>query len=51
MSELDEKRKNNFLSTMKDMQIIITCTEQIINKKLNMKEFKVEDGKVFEINT
>ena len=49
MSELDEKRKNNFLSTMKDMQIIITCTEQIINKKLNMKEFKVEDGKVFEI--
>lgn len=51
MSELDEKRKNNFFSTMKDMQIIITCTEQIINKKLNMKEFKVEDGKVFEINT
>ena len=51
MSELDENRKNNFLNNMKDMQIIITCTEQIKNKNLKTKEFKVEEGKVFEINT
>ena len=51
MSELDEKRKNNFLNNMKNMQIIITCTEKISNEKLKIKEFKVENGKVFEINT
>ena len=50
MSELDEKRKNNFLNNMKDMQIIITCTERLNYKNLKMKEFKVEDGKIFEIN-
>ena len=51
MSELDEKRKRNFLNTMKNMQIIITCTDEISNKNLNLKKFKVEEGKVFEINT
>ena len=51
MSELDEKRKTNFLNNMKDMQIIITCTEQIKNENLKMKQFKVEEGKVFKINT
>ena len=50
MSELDEKRKNNFLKNMKDMQIIITCTERLNYKNLKMKEFKVDEGKVFEIN-
>ena len=50
MSELDEKRKNNLLKNMKDMQIIITCTEKIKYDELKMKEFKVEEGKVFEIN-
>ena len=49
--EIDEKRKNNFLNNMKNMQIIITCTEKISNEKLKIKEFKVENGKVFEINT
>ena len=51
MSELDEKRKNNFLKNMKDMQIIITCTEKLKNENFKIKEFKVEEGKVFEINT
>ena len=51
MSELDEKRKNNFLNNMKNMQIIITCTEKLSNEKLKIKEFKVENGKVFETNT
>ena len=51
MSELDEKRKNNFLKNMKDMQIIITCTERLSNEDLTLNEFKVEDGKIFKINT
>ena len=29
MSELDNKRINNFLETIKDTQVIITCTEKI----------------------
>ena len=51
MSELDEKRKNNFLNNMKNMQIIITCTEKLSKDKLILNEFKVEEGKVFKINT
>ena len=51
MSELDEKRKNNFLKNMKDMQIIITCTERLSNENLKLNEFKVEEGKIFKINT
>lgn len=48
MSELDEKRKNNFLNNMKNMQIIITCTEKIKNENLKMKGFKVSDGKIYD---
>ena len=51
MSELDEKRKKNFLKNIKDTQIIITCTEKLGNKSLKINEFKVEEGKVFKINT
>ena len=39
MSELDEFRRNNFLESIKNTQVIITCTE-----KINLK-----DGKLFEI--
>ena len=42
MSELDEKRKNNLLKNMKDMQIIIKCTEKKKKDELKMKEFKIE---------
>ena len=51
MSELDEKRKNNFLNNMKNMQIIITCTEKLSRENLKLNEFKVDDGKIFKINT
>ena len=51
MSELDEKRKNNFLNNMKNMQIIITCTEKLSRENLKLNEFKVKEGKVFKINT
>lgn len=51
MSELDEKRKNNFLKNMKDMQIIITCTDDININNLKMNKYRVEEGKVFKVNT
>ena len=51
MSELDEKRKNNFLKNMKDMQIIITCTDLIEIENVKMKKYKVEAGNILEINT
>ena len=51
MSELDEKRKNNFLKSMKDMQIIITCTDLIEIENVKMKKYKVEAGNILEINT
>lgn len=47
MSELDNKRINNFLETIGDTQVIITCTEKIdfIGKK-NNRFFKVINGKI-----
>lgn len=51
MSELDNKRINNFLETIKDTQVIITCTDKINikNKDFNDKKiFKVINGEVFE---
>ena len=52
MSELDEKRRNNFLDKVKDIQVIITCTDKI---KLANNEniiYNVNDGNVIneEIN-
>ncbi|MCL2860429.1 MAG: DNA replication/repair protein RecF [Oscillospiraceae bacterium] len=46
MSELDNKRKNNFLENIKNNQIIITCTDKI--EKDNSKVFNVKEGKVLE---
>ncbi len=51
MSELDNKRINNFLETIEDTQVIITCTDKINikNKDFNDKKiFKVINGEVFE---
>ncbi len=44
MSELDEKRRNNFLENIKDTQVIITCTDKMNIE--NGKVFYVENGKV-----
>ena len=44
MSELDDKRRNNFLENIKDCQVILTCTDEI-NIDTESAKFYVEDGK------
>ncbi len=48
MSELDEKRRNNFMENIKDTQVIITCTDKLLLNNIDAKLFNVIDGKVFE---
>ena len=50
MSELDEKRRKNFLENIKDIQVIITCTDKIVLENLNYFLYNVVDGKIIEIN-
>lgn len=45
MSELDNKRRDSFLKNIKNIQVILTCTEK--SKNNNEKIFKVENGEVF----
>ena len=45
MSELDSKRRNNFLKYIEDTQVIITCTDKINNDNIN-KLYYVEDGTI-----
>ena len=47
MSELDEKRRNNFLNNIEDTQVIITCTDKIEIKNTNYKLFNVKKGEIF----
>ena len=47
MSELDEKRRNNFLNNIKDTQVIVTCTDKILEKNSETKIFNVKNGQVF----
>ncbi len=51
MSELDEKRKNNFLKNIKDMQIIITCTDDIELENIKINKYQIQEGKVLRLNT
>ena len=44
MSELDEKRRKNFLEHIKNTQVIITCTDRIENVKNENKLFEVKNG-------
>ena len=46
MSELDEKRRNNFLSYIKNSQVIITCTDKIEKINKNSKLFQVRKGEI-----
>ena len=48
MSELDEKRRNSFLESIKENQVIITCTDNIENIKEISKSIYIENGTVFE---
>ena len=49
MSELDEFRRTSFLENIKETQVIITCTDKIEIKNSSEKIFKVEDGKILDI--
>lgn len=44
MSELDEKRRKNFLEKIENKQVIITCTDKIENINNEFKLFKVKKG-------
>ena len=46
MSELDEKRRMKFISTIKNNQVLITCTDKIEIE--NGKVFYVENGKIIK---
>ena len=48
MSELDDKRRKNFLNNIKDIQVIITCTEKIILENLKYFSYNVIDGNIKE---
>ena len=44
MSELDEKRRRNFLERIENTQVIITCTDKIENLNRDTKLFQVKKG-------
>lgn len=46
MSELDEKRRINFLKYIENTQVIITCTEKFNVEKLKYKVYNVKSGKI-----
>lgn len=49
LSELDRKRQNTLLESIKEIQTIITCTglEEFIKSGINInKTFQIEDGKI-----
>ena len=48
MSELDNKRRKNFLDNIKNIQVIITCTEKISLENLDYFSYNVIDGNVIE---
>ena len=48
MSELDKKRRKNFLENIKDIQVIITGTEKLDIENLNYLEYNVCNGKVIK---
>ena len=48
MSELDNKRRINFIKSIKDTQVIITCTEKIPLENLNYFSYNVIDGNIVE---
>ena len=46
MSELDSKRRKNFLKNIGDTQVIITCTEKIPLENFEYLEYNVKEGKI-----
>lgn len=46
MSELDEKRRMNFLRNIKDTQVLVTCTDKINLEKIDFNLYNVQSGKI-----
>ena len=46
MSELDEKRRNNFLRNINDTQVLVTCTDKFMLEKNNFNLYNVKKGKI-----
>ena len=46
MSELDEKRRKNFLENIENTQVIITCTDKITLPNLDYNIYNVKQGKI-----
>ena len=46
MSELDAKRRKNFLNNIGDTQVILTCTDEIKENFKNQSIFYVNNGKI-----
>ena len=50
MSELDEKRRTHLLEKIKNIQVIITCTDKIKLENKNILIYNVKEGKVNKEN-
>ena len=48
MSELDENRIKMFLNNIKNIQVLITCTENIEIENIEFKKFNVVEGHIYE---
>ena len=46
MSELDEKRRTNFLEFIRDTQVLVTCTDKLVLAKNNFNLYNVKSGKI-----
>ena len=46
MSELDEKRRKNFLEFIRDTQVLVTCTDKFVLEKNNYNLYNVKSGKI-----
>ena len=46
MSELDEKRRTNFLEYIRDTQVLVTCTDKFVLEKNNYNLYNVVSGKI-----
>lgn len=49
MSELDEKRRKNFLQNIENTQVIITCTDKMDLEKIENKLYNVNNGKIKKV--
>ena len=47
MSELDSKRRKNFIENINNTQIIITCTEKLTLENLDSFSYNVKSGKIY----